>query len=775
MFTSSGGPWSQSAEFTNSYGASNDLFSSSVALSGTIALAGAPDHNSGYSDEGEAYFYSTSLVQPQGSVPGADTWGGGSPSEPCASCSSNLPASWSAPGETVNPITLDLSATGTDLTLPGAGVPLQFTRTYDAFAAQNEVTNGSAAPALGFGWSDNLAMTVAYNTTTQIATVTEENGAQVSFSTYVSGTSPAWCNSATNFCSAAPRIEATLNHNGDGTWTFTRTTASKTVFSFNTSGVLTKTADASGDTVTSGSYSPGTGQTTCPTGTTCTAWTSSASGRELVLAVNSSGRLTSLFDANSALAASFAYSGSGCTSWSGGQTADLCTATDPGNLISTYTYTSTVSTAAYDYNLYTETQPGASAATWNWWAGGNMSQQEDPSGAYTLFSWGTSTLAVTDVVIHFPLGTGSGEPEDMTLEDGYDNVMFAQTTGYGTTSAATSLFQIDPVSLLPLWSIDGNGNTTTNVYQSYNGPGGTPTSSDDLLTATAPAANATEDAYNSNNQVWCAVDAADYANGARCPSSAPSTPPAPGASDPNPGMTISFYNTSDQLTAATDALGNTTTNSYTSGVSGVPNGLLYCSVDPDNYQKGVACPVYRATHVAGTATESYDSYGDKTSYTYGVTNLPGAVASQTDPDGTVTNYSYNAAGEVTTQTATFGSYSTTTSTAYDSLGRQYCQVTPYEYAKGVTCPASPPLEPAHLVERPLSGCHHHHLRHQRPDRADHQHPGRDHLHSLRQGRRNFLYRRPVRGGRLSHLPLHAAVDSAHPVKRPLPGRDDHHL
>ena len=79
------------------------------------------------------------------------------------------------------------------MTLPGAGVPLAFTRTYDAQAAQAEVAAGSAAPALGYGWSDNLGMSVAYNSTTQTATVTEENGAQMVFTPYVSGTSPAWC------------------------------------------------------------------------------------------------------------------------------------------------------------------------------------------------------------------------------------------------------------------------------------------------------------------------------------------------------------------------------------------------------------------------------------------------------------------------------------------------------------------------------------------------------------------------------------------------------
>ncbi len=125
-------------------------------------------------------------------------------------------------------------------------MPLGFTRTYDAQAAQAEVTAGATAGPLGYGWSENLGMTVSYNSSTQTATVTEENGAQTAFTPYVSGTSPAWCNSATDFCSTAPRVEATLNQNLDGSWTYVRSTGGQETFTFNSTGVLTAVADAAG-------------------------------------------------------------------------------------------------------------------------------------------------------------------------------------------------------------------------------------------------------------------------------------------------------------------------------------------------------------------------------------------------------------------------------------------------------------------------------------------------------------------------------------------------
>ena len=256
-------------------------------------------------------------LYPQGTaVTAAEIYAGGSPSERCQSCSSPVPATRKT-GDPVDTATGDFSESNTNLSIPGAGVPLNFTSTYDAQAAQAEVDVPVPAGPLGYGWTDNLNMSVAYNSSTQIATVTEENGAQTTFTPYSSGTSPAWCSGSTNFCATAPRIDATLNENTGGSWTFTRTLGLPETFSFNSSGVLSQITDSGGDSLTSSSYSAGSGQTPCPSGGTCTAWTSSASGREMVLALNSSGRLVKVFDANSSLGATFAFSGSGCSSWSG--------------------------------------------------------------------------------------------------------------------------------------------------------------------------------------------------------------------------------------------------------------------------------------------------------------------------------------------------------------------------------------------------------------------------------------------------------------------------
>ena len=81
-----------------------------------------------------------------------------------------------------------------------------------------------------------------------------------------------------------------------------------------------------------------------------------------MLAVNSSGQLVEVFDANSSLAATFAYSGTGCSSWSGSETPDLCSAVDPGSITATYTYDSANAIADFDYDMLTATPPVAPAA-----------------------------------------------------------------------------------------------------------------------------------------------------------------------------------------------------------------------------------------------------------------------------------------------------------------------------------------------------------------------------------------------------------------------------
>jgi len=636
----------------------------------------------------------------QGPALGADGLGGGSALEACQ-CGGQ--GSQTGTVDPVDAATGDNYSTATDLTVPGAGVPLTFTRTYDAQSAQAEITAGASAGPLGFGWSYNLGASISYDSSTQVATVTEGNGAQDVFDAYSSSTSPAWCSNATNFCATSPRTIATLNQNGGGSWTLVNNVNSPITSQFDSSGALTAISDAQGDSVTAAPGTPGSGQ--CPSASSfCTVWTSSASGRALTLAFNATGQLTQVADPGGN-AATFCYYTQSCASGApsgGGQATDLYTATDPGSLTTAYTYDASNSTADLQRDVLTVSPPGAGEIQNTYTAGQVTAQQNNASGQLTTFSFSGSPATLSGgatTVTTYPQGTGG--PDQVDTYTYSSGVMLSdETTNSSSSTVSEEIVARDPVSLLSTDVEDPNQNLSAQALDSYDLSNSHSTlTNGNATTASDAVGNITLSAYNSFNQPWCTVDAADHANGALCPSSPPTAPPSPGASDPDLGMAISYYNGADLLTATTDALGNTTTYVYTSGVSGVPNRLMYCSVDPVAYQAGVTCPTYAGSHVTGTTTHTFDSAGDSltstdadggtTTDTYSSTH-PGLVATSTDPDGTMTTYNYDATGQVTSQVVTFGSYSATTAYAYDSSGRKYCEVDPYEYALGVRCPTSPP-------------------------------------------------------------------------------------
>ncbi|HEY4937899.1 MAG TPA: DUF6531 domain-containing protein, partial [Actinomycetota bacterium] len=147
-------------------------------------------------------------------------------------------------GDPVNLATGNLAETIGDLSVPGRGVSLNFNHSYNSLMA---AVNG----ALGYGWTSSYAMSLALGAGSPpvTATVIQENGAQVDYS--VSGTA----------YSAAPWVLASLVHNADGSWTFTRQATG--IFTFNAAGQLIAEQDLNGYKTTL-AYN-GTGQLTTVT------------------------------------------------------------------------------------------------------------------------------------------------------------------------------------------------------------------------------------------------------------------------------------------------------------------------------------------------------------------------------------------------------------------------------------------------------------------------------------------------------------------------------
>ncbi len=87
-----------------------------------------------------------------GQVPVGSTAGGGSnPAAPGV----NQPAVGG-----VNTENGDFTQSATDLSVPAFGPSLEFSRTYDAQAAQQQTQTGAPGP-LGYGWTDNWASSLA--------------------------------------------------------------------------------------------------------------------------------------------------------------------------------------------------------------------------------------------------------------------------------------------------------------------------------------------------------------------------------------------------------------------------------------------------------------------------------------------------------------------------------------------------------------------------------------------------------------------------------------
>jgi RHS repeat-associated protein len=414
-----------------------------------------------------------------------------------------------------------------------------------------------------------------------------------------------------------------------------------------------------------------------------------ASGeRDLVISYPDSGEegeISGVYGSNGQ-SATFSY----CSSSSPGYestclTGDLIAATDPNSATTSYTYDSTNDTSSLKHDLLATTDPAGDVVTNTYDGYGRVTTQTDPDGGETQLSYTemnesteTGTVAVTD-------------PDGVVTDYSYINgVLIASDVDPGTSGHDESMRVPEPTTLQPAFEIDGDGHVSG---MSYDADGNTVLSTD-------AEGNTTQYAYNDLDEQWCEVEPAEYADGVRCPGTEPSTPPTYDETDPDLGMTISYYDDAGHLVAESDPLGNTTAYAYTDDVEGVPDGLQYCSVDPVDYHADVSCPAYGASHVDGTTTETFNSAGEVTSQTnaLGKTtdysyNDDDELSTETVPDGTETSYSYDAAGEVTEETVTFGDYSASTLSAYDADGRRYCEVAPAEVAADVTCPDSPPESP----------------------------------------------------------------------------------
>ena len=444
-----------------------------------------------------------------------------------------LPCAQPSRGDPVELSTGNLWETHIDLSIPGRGPALSFSRTYNS--AQSTV-NGP----LGYGWTDSYNMTLTFNPDTTV-TVSQENASQVTFTPGASGgfTEPS-------------DVEATLTHNGDGTFSFTR--RGTQFFTFDSTGRLTGEKDLN-RYLTTISYPSSTQEVvTDPAGRTLTftlsaghvAQVADSAGRTITYGYNDSyGDLTDVVDAN------------------GGHWQYIYNSThqllmmrsaryfQAGSLPAAPTSCSGTPPADFTVNVYDSS--GSS---------GRVACQWDPDGRQTNYDY-TSLPGSTEV------SDPKGNTSVYTFVNG---LLAAETQGYGTSNQASSIYGYDPISLGIIQERDPNGNVTLYRYDSQG----------NRLSATDPLSRTTTWTYNQYNQVASVAPPVTYG-----------------------GQTVTTTYTYDESAYSSAGSGNLTTVS-TPILSSSGSSL---GTQVTHYRYG------DSTH-PGDVTSRIDSAGSTWSYTY---------------------------------------------------------------------------------------------------------------------------------------------------------------
>jgi len=589
---------------------------------------------------------------------------GGSPngSEHQTTCSSSHP---------VNCATGAFWHEFSDASVPGRGLPLNFSRTYNSMNAEHD-------GPLGFGWTGSYAMSLNINTGTGVVTVQEEGGAQT---TFVSNGSGGYL--------APPRVLATLTLNGDGTYTFTRN-SDHTQYVFSAAGKLEREIDRNGNATTL-SYAGGMLEKV-----------TGASGRSLTLSYTGS-RIHTITDPMGRTT-TFSYDGAG----------DLVGTTDGLGRAWSFTYDGS-------HRMLSMTDPRGGMTTNTYDSAGRVTAQSDPMGRTTTWAYSGDPASNEGAM------NTQTDPRGAVTAYQYKNLeLVAETSGAGGPEEATTKYEYDPKTLGVTAMTNPDGQTTTNTYDargnlvtstdplgrkttySYNG-------FDETTSVQDPRGTTTSYRYDSNgNLLEKAVPLIETGEVAKTTYAYKGEPgEVTAVTDPVGHTTVYSYNGDGDRTSATNADANKTTYSY-NGDGAVTSemapsgrktsyaynegGEIVGETDPLGHLTSymydgdgnrttltdvnghVTAQTYNADNelvelkradgstrktewdAAGNEIAQIDGAGHATRYTYDALNRPIIV---TDPDGHITRYEYDAAGR---KTAVVNAEGQTASYGYDAAG-----------------------------------------------------------------------------------------------------------
>ena len=348
-----------------------------------------------------------------------ETYGGFNPAQPCLSCLANKLglSPYAFGGDPVNTATGAFHETYTPISIPGRGVPLQLSFTYDSSLAEAQVAAGGTPPPLGYGWTYNYQMGLSFPDSGFVQ-VNQGAGAEALFQ---------YDTSTGDYVAFDTKTTATLTYDSLSlTYTFAPGNG-LTKYTFSSSGVLQSIEDLNGNGVTLTSTT-----TNCPTGDTCTAVTD-AGGRTLTL-VYSAGSLIEAIDP-AGRTVTFTVSGN-----------KLQDFIDPASAETQFCYTSTSG------ELTTIIPPNASSQTCStatsdiltnvYNAAGQVESQTGYVGNVTTFSYTGDPLGPDGGTTTVTVGNGTTTPYQETAYEYVSGeriaVVYDANGGSGTQATTTT-------------------------------------------------------------------------------------------------------------------------------------------------------------------------------------------------------------------------------------------------------------------------------------------------------------------------------------------------
>jgi RHS repeat-associated protein len=579
-------------------------------------------------------------------------------------------------GDPVDTATGYFSETWTDLSTPGRGMPLDFTRTYMGGIADPTGANKSLASngPFGYGWTYSYNLFATTAASTGDVTITQEDGSQVVFD-----------DSGGTYTVSAPRYDATLTLSGSN-YIYTRRGHQVFTFAKSTGDLIAETdlagLKASPTYQTTLTYNASNQLTTIkdPAGRTYTlTWSGGhitevldSAGREVTYAYDSSGDLTDVYGVGTTRSPSL-----------------------ENNDHMQYAYNTTTHemTSFRTPKNYGGASSAVTAMTYD--SSDRVLTQTDPDGDKTTFAYGPSDgLATGQTLVTDPSG-------DETLDTYSNGLLVSETKGYGTSDAGTWSYTYDPITLgistetdpdgnLQTWSYDSHGNVIahsdglgrTTDYQYDN--------SDDLVETIDPAGVATISQYDQSGHIpsgdtgvedLTSTTITEANNLVESPTLNFGTAPTrttnyyyssatyPGDRtsmvDPDNNTTTYTYDSYGDLTSVTDGQGNKTEYGYNTGT-----GWKTSEVDPAGVAAGTTTTC--TPPKIGCTTYGYDAYGNLIKTTDALGNVGSAVydadgnkTSSTDGNNNTTTNTYDAADRLTKSA---GPGSITTTTVYNADG-----------------------------------------------------------------------------------------------------------